>query len=138
MGGAAGGPWRILRNTISTLHGPQFVRFDVELAGARTRVRAGNVLELEMEPIRNPVTKAEVFPRVVLPQGFVYNESTRTSSRAFRIQGPIQYEYAGRDAAFSLFEYTGPEQRGGEQEGAHHERRSAHHGANFDRERVID
>lgn len=108
VSGAAGGPWRIFRNTISTLHGPQFVPFDVDLSGAHTRVRAGDVLELEMEPIRNPVTKAEVFPRVVLPQGLVYKESTRTSSRMFRIEGPIQYEYAGRDAAFSPFEYTGP------------------------------
>ncbi|HXG35885.1 MAG TPA: DUF1326 domain-containing protein [Dehalococcoidia bacterium] len=106
--GQAGGPWAIVGNTLSKVHGPLFVAYEVKLDGANSVIRAGDMLELEMEPIRNPVTGAEAYPRVVLPQGFVYQESTRTSSKLFRVKGAINYQYQGKDAAFSPFEYKGP------------------------------
>ena len=106
--GKAGGPFGILATTISTLHTPQFVSFDLQLEGANSTVRAGNLLELEMEPIRNPVSGAEAYPGVVLPQGTLYTESTRASSKVFRINAGISFESTGKDAAWSPFQWQGP------------------------------
>ena len=106
--GEVGGPWAVLKNTFSKYYDPQFVDFDTKLEGANSSVRAGKIYELEMEPIKNPVTGAEAFPGVVLPQGILYKESTRTSSKTFRVTGNINYEYTGTDAAFSPFSWSGP------------------------------
>lgn len=108
LSGNAGGPWAIIATTLSKVHGPRYVPFRMELKGANSTLRAGDAMHLEMEPIRNPVSGAEAFPRVVLPQGFVYKESTRASSKSFRVNDGVHYEYKGRDAAFAPFEYSGP------------------------------
>ena len=54
--GKVGGPFGILANTLGKLHEPQFLPFEIKLDGANSTARAGNAVELEMEPIRNPVT----------------------------------------------------------------------------------
>lgn len=108
LGGQEGGPWAIVATTLSKVYGPAFVPYEVSLDGARSKVRAGSALSLEMEPIKNPVTGVEAFPQVVLPQGFVYKESTRASSKAFRVTGDVSYEYQGKDCAIAPFEYRGP------------------------------
>lgn len=108
LSGLAGGPWGILGKTIVNVHGPYFVPYEARLDGARNINRAGEIMQLEMEAIRNPVTGAESFPGVVLPQGFVYKESTRTSTKSFVVRGDVSMESHGTDAAFSPFEYRGP------------------------------
>lgn len=108
LGGQEGGPWAIIVTTLSKIHGPKLVPYEVSIDGPRSRLRAGSALALEMEPIKNPVTGAEAFPQVVLPQGFVYKESTRASSRAFRVDDDIRFEYQGKDCAIAPFEYSGP------------------------------
>lgn len=109
LGGQEGGPWAIVATTLSKVHGPEFVPYELALDGVRSTLKAGEALTLEMEPIKNPVTGAEAFPQVVLPQGFVYKESTRASSRAFRVSGGVvNYEYQGKDCAIAPFEYSGP------------------------------
>lgn len=82
--------------------------YEVRLDGARSALRAGTHLQLEMEPIRNPVTGVETFPQVVLPEGFVYKESLRAASRSFRLSGAVSYTHPGKNAAIAPFEYRGP------------------------------
>ena len=106
--GKVGGPFGILANTISKMHEPQFLPFEVKLDGANSTARAGNAVALEMEPIRNPVTGAEAYPGLVLPQGLLYKESTRASSKTYRINAGVSFEYSGSDAAWSPFEWSGP------------------------------
>ena len=105
--GEVGGPWAILVNTIARFHGPQVVPYELELAGDRSRVRAGEALELATEPIRNPVTKAEVHPRAVLPEGFIFKDGAMLSSSAFRVRDGITYDHSGKYAALSAFAYQG-------------------------------
>src|SRR6184192_2435056 len=66
--GEDGGPWAIFINTYA-LDGPHFVPFQVELAGHFTKLSIGGAVELEMQPIKNPVTGNEVHPSVRLPEG---------------------------------------------------------------------
>ena len=106
--GAAGGPWAILKNTWTKVHEPRYVPFEVEVADQRSRARAGDALELEMEPIKNSVTRAEVTPGAVLPQGFITKDPRFASSRIFRVQAGVAYDHSGKYAAVGSFEYQGP------------------------------
>jgi hypothetical protein len=104
--GEAGGPWGVLGWTWPTLHGPEPVPYELDLGGINSRVRAGDVFELELEPIRNPVTGAEVTPGAVLPQGIMFKRGDFASARRYRV-GPLGFDYSGRYAAVAPFEYSG-------------------------------
>ncbi len=108
LGGGAGGPWSIIRATVTKVHGPQFVPYTVTLAGPDTVVRAGDKLHLELAPIRNPVTKAEAHPRLLLPEGFVWKDGAIAASRVFRLDDGLRFDHSGKYAAIASFEYTGP------------------------------
>jgi len=105
--GKAGGPFAILANTLTQVHGPQFLPMEVNVNGANSTVKAGSAVELEMEPIKNPVTGADAFPGVTLPQGLLYSTSTRASSKSFRVSAGVEFESSGKDAAFSPFDWSG-------------------------------
>ncbi|MGH2531417.1 MAG: DUF1326 domain-containing protein [Thermomicrobiales bacterium] len=107
LGGKAGGPWAILVTTFTEIHGPRYVPYLVELNGDRTTVRAGESLELAMEPIRNPVSGKEVHPGAVLPEGFIFKEGSFASSTAYRVRDKISFEHPGKYAAFAPFAYQG-------------------------------
>ncbi len=108
ISGKAGGPWKIISATISQVNGPTFAPFEVSVDGYASSVKAGSYITLQMEPVRNPVTKAEVHPRAVLPEGFVFKEGQLGASSTFRIAGPVNFEHSGRYAAVAPFEYQGP------------------------------
>lgn len=108
VSGAAGGPWKIIATTIGRLHEPAFAPFEVSVDGFRSRVRAGSYVTLEMEPVRNKATGAEVHPRALLPEGFVFKEGDLGASSTFRIDGPVRFDHSGRYAAAAPFAYQGP------------------------------
>jgi hypothetical protein len=84
------------------------VAYELELAEHRSRVRAGDVLDLELEPIANPVTGAEVHPGAVLPEGIVFKQGSFASARRHLLRGEISYDHSARYAAFAPFAYAGP------------------------------
>lgn len=104
--GEAGGPWGVLGWTWPTLHGPEAVPFELELSGLRSRVRAGAGFELELEPIRNPVSGAEVTPSAVLPQGIVFKRGDFASARRYRVEA-LGIDYGDTYAAVAPFAYEG-------------------------------
>ena len=104
--GDFGGPWGILGWTWPTLDGPVAVPFEIEGEGVEYRVRAGECFELESEPIRNPVSGAEVHPSALLPEGLIVERGDFGSSRVFRIDEPIAIDLNGRYTARGAFEYS--------------------------------
>jgi hypothetical protein len=105
--GDHGGPWGVLAWTWPTIDGPHAVGYELELDGIHTRLRAGKALALELEPIRNPVSGAEVHPGVVLPEGIVFKRGDLASSRTFRVENGISYDHSGHYTAVGSFEYEG-------------------------------
>jgi hypothetical protein len=108
VAGDLGGPWGVLAWTWPTLHGPLPVPYEVELAGIHSRVKAGDKLVLELEPISNPVSGAEVTPGVVLPQGLIFKRGDFASSKTFRVSDGIAFEHPGKYTAVGPFDYAGP------------------------------
>ena len=108
ISGQGGGPWKIIGTTISKLSGPEFAPFKITVNGLASSAKAGTYFTLQMEPVKNPVTKAEVHPRAILPEGFVFKEADLGASSTFRIAGPVSFEHSGRYAAVAPFDYQGP------------------------------
>jgi hypothetical protein len=108
LSGAAGGPWKILRTTVATLHGPEYAKYEVKLDDYNSSVRAGSFIDCQMEPVKNPVTGAEVHPRVLLPEGMVFKDGMLGASTRFRVSGPVEFAHDGKYAAAAPFEYKGP------------------------------
>jgi hypothetical protein len=108
VGGEVGGPWGVLAWTWPTVDGPHAVRYELELAGLATRVKAGDMLEVEVEPIRNPVTGDAVHPGMVLPEGIIVKQADLGSSKLLRVSNGISYEHSGRYTALGPFAYQGP------------------------------
>ena len=108
LSGQAGGPWKIIATTITTVHGPEYVPIEVTVADFGSRVQAGDFITLQMEPVRNKATGAEVRPRAILPEGFVFKEGDLGASSAFRVAGPVSFDHTGRYAAAAPFAYQGP------------------------------
>jgi hypothetical protein len=105
--GGEGGPWGIFINTYELL-GIQPASIELELAGERSRLKVGAIAELQMEPIKNPVTGAETQGGVVLPKGLVFNEGWCAASTVFRVQDGVSYDHSGKQAEYAPFEYSGP------------------------------
>jgi hypothetical protein len=103
--GELGGPWGIFIRTYE-LSGPEPVRFDITVADHQSRVTVGTAIELELQAIRNPVTRAEAHPEVVLPEGLVLKHGKLASSKVFRVRDGVHYDHSGQYAAFGRFSYS--------------------------------
>jgi hypothetical protein len=62
------------------------VRYELRLSGIVSRVRAGEELELEVEPKRADVA----------------------ASRVLRLRDGLEYDHSGRYVAVGPFDYSGP------------------------------
>jgi len=108
VGGEVGGPWGVLGWTWPTTHGPTAVSYDVNLSGLETHIRAGDVVELELAPVRNPVTGEETRAAVVLPTGIIYKSADLGASSTFHVRDGISYDHTGQYTAIGPFDYEGP------------------------------
>jgi hypothetical protein len=104
--GEAGGPWGIFITTYE-LEEPQPAAFDIEVDGAQSRYAIGDSAELEVQHMRNPVTGADIHPRLELPEGLLVRALDLFASKTFRVNGSVAYDHSGRYAAMGRFEYSG-------------------------------
>jgi hypothetical protein len=107
LSGQVGGPWGTLAWTWPTVHGPLRVPYEVELDGIRTRIKAGDLLDVESATIKNPVTGAEVHPAVILPEGLIVKRADLGCAKVFRLRGAVPMDHSGQYSAVGPFEYSG-------------------------------
>jgi hypothetical protein len=105
--GRAGGPWGVFITTYG-LEGPYPAPYEVDVADGRSRYRIGDVAELQVEPIRNPVTGNDVHPRLLLPEGLLVRDLGLYASERFTVKGKVGYDHSGRYAAIGAFANSGP------------------------------
>jgi hypothetical protein len=79
---------------------------DLHLAGLDTSIKVGDSMELQLAPIKNPVTGAEVHPGAVLPEGLVCKEASLGTSLTFKVDDAIEYDHSGKYTAIAPFEYS--------------------------------
>ena len=76
------------------------IEFDVDVDARRGRVRVKDVLSMDGQPIRNPVTGAEHRVRIDLPGGFEY-ELAEIGSGTSRTTGNVAIELKDSYAQFA-------------------------------------
>ncbi|MBI4637903.1 MAG: DUF1326 domain-containing protein [Candidatus Rokubacteria bacterium] len=109
-GEAGGPPWAIFAATFSHVRGPHFAKIRMRFAGKDTEVEVNGRIKISFQPIRNPVTKAEATPRVVLPQGFVFQEGDQYALKEFWVSdGPeLSFAHPGKCGELAKVRWQGP------------------------------
>ena len=108
VGGKVGGPWGVLAWTWPKVHGPFSVSYELAFDGVNTRIKCGEIFEVEGAPIRNPVSGAESHPGVVLPEGIIFKRGDLGMSTRFKVTKGIEYDHSGKYLAVGPFAYAWP------------------------------
>lgn len=80
-GQVGGMPFEILVTTFSNVLAPQYVPFDFVLNGKDSTVRAGDVMRIALESIRNPVTGQPEGMRIEHETGFIFKTAEVVSAK---------------------------------------------------------
>jgi hypothetical protein len=108
VGGTVGGPWGTLAWTWPTIRGPLAVRYDIELQGIQSRMKAGDLVEVQSTAIKNPVSGKDSHPGIVLPEGIIVKQADLGCSKVFRIREGVPMDHSGQYTAVGPFEYAFP------------------------------
>lgn len=86
--------WNVFAATLAEVLEPVFkpIEIEVDVDARRGKVRVPGLVEVDGEPIRNPVTGAEHRARIDLPQGFEYSLAEMGSASG-KATGPIPLEF---------------------------------------------
>jgi hypothetical protein len=103
--GEAGGPWGLFIRTYD-LAAPVFAPFSVSLSQYDSRATIGDLVSLDLQKMRNPVTKAETHPEMLLPEGLVVKRASLAASASFRVSDALAFDHSGQYAAFGRFDYA--------------------------------
>lgn len=107
--GRAGGPWGILMGTATAGVEVREANLDYVAAGPETAVSVGDEIELEFEPIRNPVTGNEHHVSTLLHTGLLTNRQDQYSSKVNRVDvDGLSWDLSGRAAIEMPISWTGP------------------------------
>lgn len=108
--GRAGGPLGIIYgNTLSRIDGPHFVPIKATVSGKESELIVDGRIRMLFDSIKNPVSGAEAFPRVVLPQGLLTHELEQFTTREFEVnEGEVSMTYPGRTAQIARIDWQGP------------------------------
>lgn len=92
----------VFATTMETVYDPIFapIELEIDVNARRGRVVVSGVLNVEGQPIRNPVTGAEHRARIDLPEGFEY-ELAEIGSGTSRSQGKVAIDVRDTYAQFA-------------------------------------
>jgi hypothetical protein len=105
--GESGGPWGILAWTWPKMHGVKFVKYEFHKNGIHSSVKAGSCFDLELAPIKNPVSGAEAHPSMTLPEGLIVKQAELATSKVFKLDDLVPMDFSNRYTAVGPFEYSG-------------------------------
>lgn len=106
--GKAGGlPFEILAQTMSKVLEPQFVPFEIQLAGKDSRARVGKDISIAFETIRNPITKEPEAVRLEHGTGFVFKSAECASARECTVKaGELKFSWPDKAAFVAKVQYS--------------------------------
>jgi hypothetical protein len=103
------GPFALFAGTIKYLLEPQFVNIDAKIDGKKSRFSIPDVLDVQVESFKNPVTGEEQDTKIQLPKGFIWKLAEAAKSRIMRISTPhLNFDDSGKNAFYSAVEFKGP------------------------------
>ena len=109
LSGKMGGmPWEAIAGTVERFDGPVRSPVEIGVDGERSVVRVPGILELEMTPLRDPVTGAEKEVHITYPKGgFFWNDArVGTTARMRADYGDLHISWPNRYAAIAEVNWT--------------------------------
>lgn len=105
--GKAGGlPFEIIATTFSKVLEPQFLPFSFHFNGRNSSVKVGNVMNVVVEPIKNPVTGEPESVRLEHSTGFVFKHAECVSSATNEVNaGELKYSWPNKSAFVTQVKY---------------------------------
>jgi len=106
--GAAGGmPFEVIAVTLTKVLEPQYLPFHFTIDGRHSSVKIGPVLEIALEPIKNPVTGSPESLRVEHETGFMFKQAEVVSARTCRVGlGELSFSWPNQAGFFSQVKYS--------------------------------
>ena len=107
-GQAGGMPWEALAGTVGRLEGPVRAPISMHFDGRRSSMRIPGILDVQMKPIKNPVTGEDQDVHIVYPGGgFFWNDGAIGTTAVMRIEyGDMKFEYPDHFASTSEVNWT--------------------------------
>ncbi|MGQ0796145.1 MAG: DUF1326 domain-containing protein, partial [Nitrosopumilaceae archaeon] len=103
------GPFALFAGTIKYFLDPQYVDVNVRINGTRSSFSIPNVMDVQVEEFRNPVTGEEQETKIHLPKGFIWKIADAAKTKLMRITTPaLNFDDSGKNAFYSVVEYKGP------------------------------
>lgn len=103
------GPFAIFAPTFKYILEPQYVDIQKTIDGKKSSFSVAGVMDVQVEPFKNPVTGEEQETEVHLPKGFIWKVGQAVKSKLMRMSTPqFNYDHSGQNAYVSTVEYRGP------------------------------
>ncbi|HTG77165.1 MAG TPA: DUF1326 domain-containing protein [Steroidobacteraceae bacterium] len=101
--------FNVFAATYTKVHSPLFkpITVEADLAAHTARFFVDGVVDARIAPIRNPVTGKPSYARIVLPDGFEYQEAEVGSSSVRTMAAPIKLEWEGQHGHIARLDMTG-------------------------------
>jgi hypothetical protein len=99
-------PFGIFMSLTSDFLGVRYAKVEAKFDGVRSRVRIQGLYELELTPMKNPVTGENEPATLLKPNGFTSKHQELCTTSTMRLSDPkLNCEHAGKYGEYSLFEY---------------------------------
>ena len=103
------GPFAIFAPTFKFILEPRFAAINVKIDGRRSSFSVPDIIDVQIENFRNPVTGEEQDTKINLPAGFIWKMADCARSRIMKIMTPsLNFEDSGKNAFYSVVEHKGP------------------------------
>lgn len=109
LSGQMGGmPWEALAGTIARMEGPIRKPIELKYDGRRSSVRIPGAIDLQLEPLRNPVTGEEQDVHIVYPKGgFFWNDAEIATTERMKAEyGDLRMEWPAKYASAAEVNWT--------------------------------
>jgi hypothetical protein len=102
VSGKMGGmPWEALAATVEKFEGPIRKSIQIDVAKEKSRVRVADAIDLQLTPLKDPVSGAEKEVHIVYPKGgFFWNDGAIATTSKMHVQhGDFRIDWPERYAA---------------------------------------
>ena len=101
-------PFSVFKALTSTMLGIRHVPFALDLKATQSRAKVGDALDLQLAPMKNPVTGEEEPATLLKSKGFTSQRQELCATSTFRLTSEaLSYDHSGKYGEFSAFEYKG-------------------------------
>ena len=100
-------PFSVFLSLLTNDLGFRYVSYDINLNGIHSRLTIPDVAEVNLTPMKNPVTGGDELATLLKPTGFTSKQQELCATETYRITTEgLSFDHSGKYGEFSPFEYT--------------------------------